>query len=115
LFSLDVVRALVTGLQVGSVVFAILGGVFLGLFSCGGYVWHKQAIVAAIVLLTLAALCVRVSMRGCALWRSVGFVALVVGCFFVSQATAAPFYPNAPASLSEFWQSFVRTLEYGPC
>jgi hypothetical protein len=109
------VRALVTGLQVGSVVIAILGGVFLGLFSCGGYVWHKQAIAAAIVLLTLAALLARFATRGFALWRSGAFVAIVVGGFFVSEATAAPFYPAPPESLSEFWQSFVRTLQYGPC
>ena len=96
-------RALVTGLQFGSIVLAILGGVFLGLFSCGGYVWQKQAIGAAIVLLTLAALFARFSIRGFTLWRIAGFVALVVVGFFVSEATAAPFYPVPPASLSEFW------------
>jgi hypothetical protein len=102
-------------LQIGAIVFAILGGVFLGLFSCGGFVWHRQAIIATLVVLTVAALVTRFSTRGFGLWRSAGFIILVVTCFFLSQATAAPFYPAAPASLSEFWQSFVRTLQYGPC
>ena len=108
-------RALVTGFQIASVVFAIFGGVFLGLYSCGGYIWHRQAIATTIVLLSLAALISRFWTRGFAPWRSAWFVALVVGGFFVSEATAAPFYPAPPESLSEFLRSFVRTLEYGPC
>jgi hypothetical protein len=109
------VRALVTSLQLGAVIFAILGGVFLGLFSCGGYVWHAQAIVAAIGSLTLAAIVARFWTRGFALWRGTGFIVLVVASFVFSEATAAPFYPATPASVSEFWQSFIRTLQYGPC
>src|ERR1700736_259047 len=108
-------RSLDTWLRVVAIAVAMLGGVFVGLFSCGGYAWHHQAIVVAITLVTAASLITRFRFRGFALWRCIGFIVLVVSSYFFSEADAAPFYPAPPASFSEFWRSFIQTLEYGPC
>lgn len=98
----------------GAVAIAVLGGVFFGLFSCGGYAWHKEAffwlLVAAVAIATLFPL-----QRGLpVLWR----VVIVLGVpvlFLAVRAATAPFYPVPPTSWSEFLQVFISTFEHGPC
>jgi hypothetical protein len=93
------------------VVLAILGGGYFGLFSCGGYAWHRYAFVSAHVALSLA---VAVSAKGPWLGRT--FLFLAVGpAYVLGQALTGPFYTATPASWVEYWRGFVHTLQYGPC
>lgn len=98
----------------GAVSVAVLGGVFFGLFSCGGYAWHKEAFFWLLVaVITIAAL-FPLHRKQPVLSR----VAVVLGVpvlFLIVQTATAPFYPAPPASWSEFLQAFISTLERGPC
>lgn len=93
---------------------AIFGGIYFGLFSCGGYVWHKQAFLAVLVACTSLALVVPLSRTSPYLTR-LGLVFGVVCGFVVSRAMAAPFYPAVPESWSAFFGAFARALVHGPC
>jgi hypothetical protein len=101
--------------RVVAIAATVLGGAFVCLFSCGAYVWQMPLVVLVVAAVTFFAVIMRVRGRGFALWRSIGFVALVAVSFVFSEAVAASFYPSAPTSLSQFWHSFIRTLQYGPC
>ena len=97
-----------------AVFFAIIGGIYFGLFSCGGYAWHQQVFFAALAVCTFVALVVPLSRARPYLTR-LGLV-IGVGCGFVlSQAVAAPFYPAAPESWSAYFGAFARALVHGPC
>jgi hypothetical protein len=96
-----------------AVLAAVLGGAFVGLFSCGAYAWQKPLVILVVAVIALAALIVRSRAGPFTLWRSRAFVALVLLSYFLSEAIAASFYPAAPASWSQFWQSFVSTLAHG--
>ena len=102
-------------LRVATFAVTILGGAFVGLFSCGAYIWQMPLVILVMATVTLSTVIMGVRARGFALWRSVAFIALVAVSFFFSEASAAPFYPSAPASFPEFLHSFIRTLKYGPC
>jgi len=93
---------------------AVLGGIYFGLFSCGGYVWHSQVFQAVFLgLLALATLLPPYSMKRIA--TRVCFAVGIVTVFAVMEAAAACFYPSAPVSLSEFFGSFLFHLKNGPC
>lgn len=92
---------------------AIGSGVYLGLFSCGGYIWQKQ--LAFWALATFAAAIV-----ACPPYWNPRFVyrlllaAMLPLLFFLAQALAAPFYLGF-ASASEYFAGVIRALQYGPC
>lgn len=93
---------------------AVLGGVFLGLFSCGGYAWHKEALFWLLVGAIAIAALVPLHRKRPVLSR----VAVVLGVpalFLTVQAATAPLYPALPASWSEFSRVFMSTLEHSPC
>jgi hypothetical protein len=100
---------------------AILGGIFFGQFSCGGYVWHKT-LFKIIVCVTIAICLIfrfRSLVRGSNKWQLAGLIILwlilIVASYFITEATAASFYPDSPESLQDFWQRFLNSLQYGPC
>ena len=97
-----------------AILLAIAGGLFFGLFSCGGYYWHSQAFTLAFSL-SLLALFIFPPAKPKDRVRRVIFVAGAVTLFFVIRAGASAFYPAAPASWGEFFESFYRGLLYGPC
>jgi hypothetical protein len=91
-----------------------LGGIFFGLFSCGGIGWHRSAFY---VILTAATLVAMLQPRQRA-WPVLSRIATAVGVvatFQFFQALAAPFYPAPPESWSQFFHIFISTLERGPC
>jgi len=91
---------------------AVVGGVYFGLFSCGLYTWHWQAFLA--LAFANAVLVLVGSSRSSIVWR-VAAVPVAAVLFALAQAASAPFYPNAPASWSDFSVKFIRVLEYGSC
>ena len=101
-------------LNVAALAVAVVGGIFLGLFSCGGYAWHKPAFLALLVACTGAALFFPASAAR-PLAARIGLVVLVGIGYLASQAAAAAFYPAAPASWSEFATRFASSLVHGPC
>jgi hypothetical protein len=97
-----------------SILLAIGGGVFFGLFSCGGYRWHSQAFIAVFSFSLLALITFQPAMpkdRAIRVILGAGAVAL----FFVVRAGASAFYPDAPGSWGEFFERFYLGLLYGPC
>jgi len=100
------------GLHAIPIAVATLGGVYFGLFSCGGYVWHWTAfcwLLGISCIFTLAA-------PSALSWpKRVGLFAIVIPAFFFTEAVAAPFYPTVPSSFGDFLRLFVLTLKQGPC
>ncbi len=41
----------------GALFLGVLGGIFFGLFSCGGYVWHKRLFYAVFAVVEAPAAC----------------------------------------------------------
>ena len=92
----------------------VAGAIFLGLFSCGGYIWHRQVIYS--LILVLLALCMFKpiqSLRG--KWQRglIPIASLIL--FLFIRASASAFYPAAPDSIASFLQSFWVGLVHGPC
>jgi len=92
----------------------IAGGIFFGLFSCGGYVWHKQLHTS---LMAIASIFIMVAPPNflLAIWRRVVFITTSLAIFVVVRASASAFYPAPPENISEFMKSFVIGAQYGPC
>lgn len=91
---------------------AAVGGVYFGLFSCGGYTWHWQAFLALAFASAVAVLIG--SSRYTITWR-VAAVPVAVLLFVLVQAASASFHPNAPSSWDDFGVKLIRALEYGSC
>jgi hypothetical protein len=97
-----------------SLLVAVLGGIFFGLFSCGGHSWHGTAFFALLGICTAAALYFPVS-PGRPLAARVGLVLLIFFGYLTSRAAAAAFYPSAPESWSEFSSRFAASWFHGSC
>lgn len=97
-----------------TLVVAALAGCYFGLFSCGGYIWHKHVAVAVLALMAVASLA-RAKARSGGLALNLAYVLSIPAVFVLMQAASAPFYPSPPASGSEYVQGVLRALEFGPC
>lgn len=91
---------------------AVLGGLYFGLFSCGGYAWEWDAFLA---LAGIGAIAAVAAPRRVSLFSRFGLVFLAVVTFVLVQAAATPFYPSAPASLNNYVVEFVRALGSWAC
>ena len=90
------------------------GGVFFGLFSCGGKAWQHQAFLW--IMLCGVLLSILVSGDLLRSWGRRGtFLVFVILVFVFFQALTAPFYPSAPSSPTEYGRRVFRVLESGPC
>lgn len=96
------------------VLLLVVGATFLGLFSCGGYIWHKQVIYSLIGVLVILCMFKPVQVfRG--KWQR-GLIPITSLVLFLSvRASASTFYPSAPDSIVYFAQSFWVGFIYGPC
>ncbi len=93
---------------------ASLGGIYFGLFSCGGYVWHKQLFsVVFTVLLFLFVVFPPHKLKR--INKRLPLFLLLIALFFVVRAAASAYYPAPPESIAEFFNEFLRGLIYGPC
>jgi hypothetical protein len=92
----------------------VAGAIYFGLFSCGGYAWHKNAF--GVVALGVCAAAVVVPSRLLhSLGRKVLFLLLLGACYFVFEAAAAPFYPSGPESFSQYIQAVLQFAQVGSC
>lgn len=90
------------------------GGVFFGLFYCGGYIWHKQAHMFLMVIVSVLILVVPPKFLG-AIWKRISYIAISVILFILVRAASSAFYPVSPGSVGEFLKSFIWGVQYGPC
>lgn len=91
----------------------VIGGVYFGLFSCGGYAWHKQAFLTVFFgALLLGTALPPYSVRRIGV-RVLAFLGIVTA-FAVTEATTACFYPDSPTSWIQFRGEFIYHLENGP-
>jgi len=100
--------------SISAVLLAVFGGLFFGLFSCGGYVWHQQLFAALFIGILLVVLFVPSMVLNKA-WKRILLVVIAPILFLVVRSASSTFYPTAPESWSEFLASFIRGLQYGPC
>lgn len=97
-----------------SVVIAIAGGIFFGLFSCGGYVWHKQLFNSVFTVSLICVFCLMSSL--CVpLWKRFAVIVILFYLFITIRAVSSTFYPAKPESWSEFFHQFYIGFLYGPC
>ena len=101
-------------LSFASLAISGLGGVYFGLFSCGGYASYKGWFIAFVCVLTALAMALHGSILK-SVARRIAFPILVALVFVLAQALAAPFYPSAPSSVSEYLQVAWRAFVFGPC
>lgn len=99
---------------VAALLIAALGGIYFGLFSCGGYVWHHELFMLITVLITLAAVLTPGKLL-CSWQRRVTFPFAVLITYVLMESLSAPFYPAPPESMVGYFKQFVYALEYGPC
>lgn len=100
-------------LVIFALLLAALGGVWFGLFSCGGYAWHHQLMHWTLVVLVLALLLFP-PRRAASFGRRAALALAVIGTFFVVRALAAPFYPAFPG-FGDYLQQVGLALTAGPC
>lgn len=97
-----------------SLFIAITGGIYFGLFSCGGYLWKQQfftiALMASLLLFVIFPFS---TIKDFAIRLAIG--AIVILIFIVTRAGASVFYPVTPNSWTEFVNSFLIGLLHGPC
>jgi hypothetical protein len=97
-----------------TVAVALVGGLFLGFFSCGGYAWHRSAINWVLATVTIAA-CLIPCWGNHSLARRVAFLLGVACLFVITQAVAAQFYPGPPNSFAAFLAGVWRDLMQYAC
>jgi len=103
------------------VAIAVVGGIYFGLFSCGGYAWHKSlynfVLMATIVIcsIILWKKADKSKGRGKLIATLTIWIILVCATYTTCEAAAAAFYPDSPTSLTDFWSRFLIGLKNGPC
>lgn len=107
-------RRMTRSIFITSFSLAVLGGIYFGLFACGGYVWHSHVFQTVFLgLLALATFLPPYSMKRIATRVSVAVAIVIV--FAVTEAATTCFYPLSPDSWSEFLRGFLLHLKNGPC
>jgi len=92
----------------------LLGALFFGIASCGGYAWHKEFFRVASATMWLFAVLIPSTLLST--WkRKLVFAASMPTAYVVLESAVSGFYPGPPASISEFSELFLRAMEYGPC
>ena len=111
---MEISPRLVSMVLVGTAIFSIAGGVYFGLFSCGGYVWHRQLFNSVFLVLLFAIIALPPRNSKTVRFKFTAVIVIVL-CFVVVRAAASTFYPAAPESIGEFLGDFVLGVKHGPC
>ena len=97
-----------------SIAMALASSLYLGLASCGAYLWHQQALYGINVAMYLAALASPGTLLPSRKHKFVFAISLPVVAVVLS-AAAAPFYPSHPQSMTEYLATFLSALQFGAC
>lgn len=100
-------------LTIFALLLAALGGVWFGLFSCGGYVWHHQLMHWTLGAL-IAAMLFCPPRQAASLGRRATLALAVVGTFLIVRALTAPFYPVFPG-VGDYFRQVGLAPATGPC
>jgi hypothetical protein len=92
---------------------ACLGGIWFGLFSCGGYAWHKQLMHWSLVVLATIVVAFP-PWTWPATWRRLLLALGLFVAFYLSRAMTAPFYLGV-GSLQDYVSQVLTAISYGPC
>ena len=92
---------------------AVLGGIWRGVASCGGYAWHGQLMQWVLIASALFPL-IYMPGRAPSLLRRLALSASILATFFLVQALAAPFYPSF-SGFGDYIHRVGLALSYGPC
>ena len=92
---------------------AVLGGIWRGIASCGGYAWHAQAMSVALAIASLS-LVLYAPSRSPSLPRRALLAVAVVCTYFLARALSALLYPALPGPGDYFRQAGMALLS-GPC
>jgi len=96
------------------VLLLVAGATFLGIFSCGGFIWHRLLIYSLIVVLVVLCMFNPLQVLRGNLQRILIPVASIV-LFLSVRASASAFYPSVPDSIVSFIESFWMAIIHGPC
>ena len=108
------VQAVGNGIVLLCSAFVVVGALFFGIASCGGYTWHKEVFHLASFTLFLLAVCCPSTLLRKPRSKLVFALALPLS-FLLVESAVAPFYPGPPASITEYGALVLRALEFGPC
>ena len=92
----------------------VLGGVFLGLFSCGGYAWQRSLVEVMGVVLVFLALFWPVSFLK-PWWRRLLYPPAMFLLFRLTQGIASCFYPSLAPTWGGVWHDLIVGIWEGPC
>lgn len=92
---------------------ALLGGALLGFSSCGGYGWHKEALLYALLALALLLLAFPIRPFRTMGWRLPAAFALFPVAY-LARASGAAYY-NGSDLISGYLSDVWFALTYGPC
>ena len=107
-------RALRVAAPIAAAALAAVGGVFFGLFSCGGYAWHRHLFWALLTpCLVFTAMAPAPVLRPAS--RRLTLIVCVLAGFVVIRGAASTFYPGSPASLMDFVRGTWLGITTGPC
>jgi hypothetical protein len=91
---------------------SILGGIWFGLFSCGGYVLHKQVMFWSLVAMAIMTMAILPFDK---IWHRIALALGLFITFHICRALAAPFYISDFDSFSGYISQVLYALENGPC
>jgi hypothetical protein len=92
--------------------FAAAGGIYFGLFSCGGYRWHWHVFLGIGAMLFAW---VALAPMKATVWHRLWPLALAPLVFVLAQAASTPFYPDLPQHVSEYASRFIGAFQHGAC
>ncbi|MBP9737405.1 MAG: hypothetical protein KBD82_17380 [Rhodoferax sp.] len=93
---------------------ALVGAVYFGIASCGGYASHKEFFRWFVAVAAVVALIAPSRMLG-SLGRKVVFPVALFSGYLIIESAVAPFYPGPPQSFVEYGDLFMQALRFGPC
>jgi len=97
-----------------TILIAIIGGIYIGQFSCGGYLVVENIFDdlfhTALIFLVLIK-----SKSIVTFLYSLFYVGISFGLFFIARAGSGAFYPSIPSNLNEFIKNFKEILLYDIC
>jgi hypothetical protein len=96
-----------------ALVVAASGGAYVGLFSCGGYIWHEWAILFLMAVLTIGAIGLSAA-RKRIMSRALVLSLAVILTYRLFIAVAWPFYLG-PTSMRDYVSEFCHAFLFGPC
>lgn len=92
----------------------ILGGVYLGLFACGGFLWHRM-LIERVCMGSAAASFLLPPVFLKQWYRRILLLPAIYLLFNAVQCFTNCFYPSPPSSLRELIHDFILHWQTGLC